>query len=148
MKQLTEIRKELMDQHASLKRLAARVRDLAEGPAGEASRDQLSGILRELGDGIDADNAREEHLLGEVLPTLDAWGPERLARMDDHHREEHREIAERVRDAAELPDLSSAVSAALPAIDELLAHMLQEEKEFLGRDLLRDDVINIQQSDG
>ena len=68
--------------------------------------------------------------------------------MDDHHREEHREIAERVRDAAELPDLSSAVSAALPAIDELLAHMLQEEKEFLGRDLLRDDVINIQQSDG
>lgn len=72
MKELTEIRKELMDQHASLKLLAAKVRDLAERPSGAASRDRLSGILHELGDGIDAHNAREEHLLGEALPTLDA----------------------------------------------------------------------------
>ncbi|MDZ7779437.1 MAG: hemerythrin domain-containing protein [Gemmatimonadota bacterium] len=148
MKDLTEIRKELMDQHASLKLLAAKVRELAERPSGADARDQLSGLLHELGDGIDAHNAREEHLLGEVLPTLDAWGSERLTRMDNHHREEHREIAEQIRAAGELPEFPAAVNAALPAIEKLMAHMREEEKEFLGRDLLRDDVINIHQSDG
>lgn len=148
MKELTEIRKELMDQHVSLKLLAAEVRDMAEQSPGADSRDHLSGLLQELGDGIDAHNRREEHLLGEVLPTLDAWGPERLARMDEHHRAEHREIAERVRAAAALPEFREVLNAALPAIDELMTHMRQEEKEFLGKDLLRDDVINVQQSDG
>jgi hypothetical protein len=148
MKELTQIRQELMDQHAGLKLLAAKVRDMVDHPSGADSRDQLSGLLQELGDGIDAHNDREEHLLGEVLPTLDAWGPERLARMDEHHRAEHREIAERVRAAAELPEFRAALNAALPAIDALMAHMREEEKEFLGKDLLRDDVINIQQSDG
>lgn len=148
MKELTEIRKELLDQHASLKRLAAKVRDLAEGPSGENARDELSGLLHELGDGIDAHNAREEHLLGEVLPTLDAWGPERTARMDNHHREEHREIAEQIRAAAGSSEFAAAMDTALPAIEKLMAHMHEEEKEFLGKDLLRDDVINIHQSDG
>lgn len=101
MKELTEIRQELMDQHA-----------------------------------------------GRSPDTLDAWGPEHLVRMDEHHRAEHREIAERVRAAAELPEFRAALDAALPAIDELMAHMREEEREFLGKDLLRDDVINIQQSDG
>ena len=148
MKELTEIRKELLGQHASLKLMAAKIRELAERPSEDISPDQLSGLLHELGDGIDAHNAREEHLLGEVLPTLDAWGPERLARMDDHHRREHREIAERVRAAAKLPDSSATLGAALPAIEDLMTHMHEEEKEFLGRDLLRDDVINIHQADG
>jgi hypothetical protein len=36
-------------------------------------------------------NQREAELLGEVIPSVDAWGEMRAARMDDLHLKEHRE---------------------------------------------------------
>jgi hypothetical protein len=148
MATLTDIREELLAQHESLRSLGAKIREVAGRPPTARARGELAVLLHELGDGIDAHNAREEYLLGEVLPTLDAWGAVRLARMDTHHRQEHRQIADEVCAAAGLGDFSAAARRALPVIDSLLEHMRREEAEFLGPNVLRDDVVNIEQSDG
>jgi hypothetical protein len=109
---------------------------------------ELELLLHEIADGIDAHNAREEHLLGEVLPHIDAWGSVRLSRMDEHHRKEHRRIANALREASASGEFHAAARRALPAIDALLEHMRQEEEEFLGEDVLRDDVVDIDQTGG
>jgi hypothetical protein len=148
MKALSDIRQELLAQHASLKSMAVSVRNVAMSPPSPTACSELAGLLYALGDGIDAHNAREEHLLGDVLPTVDTWGSVRAARMDEHHRKEHRRIADRVRAAADLADFTAIVQAALPAIEELLEHMREEEEEVLCEDVLRDDIVSIDQFDG
>jgi len=148
MEELTAIREELLAQHASLRDLTAKILEVAQRGPGPAARGELAVLLHELGDGIDAHNAREEYLLSEILPTLDAWGSVRLARMDEHHMQEHRQIADEVRAASLLEDFPASVEAALAVIDLLLEHMRQEEAEFLAPELLRNDIIDIDQFDG
>lgn len=143
---LTEILEKLLKQHASLRRLIEEVREAAARVPG--SREELGPPLRALGDAVDAHNALEEELLGDVLLTIDAWGPVRAAKMNEQHREEHRRLRDAVRAAAEADDFAAAVRAALPAMDELLEHMRVEEAEQLNSDVLRDDTIVVDQTDG
>ncbi len=148
MTTLTEILRELLGQHASLRRLAAEVHELAAGPPSPETCRRLPELLRLLSDEVAVHVVREEELLGDVLPTIDAWGPVRAAKMSAEHREEHRRLGEAVRAAAEHEEFGAAIGAALPAIELLFDHMRAEEAEHLNSDVLRDDVIAIDQFDG
>jgi hypothetical protein len=145
---LTGIREELLGQHASLRRLAAEVQEVANRPPGASASRELARLLRALAEAVDAHNTREEELLADVVPTLDAWGDVRAARMDEHHRDEHRRLRDAVRAAAGIPDFRAAARAVLPVIEELLEHMRAEESVLLNPDVLRDDLVVIDQSDG
>jgi cation diffusion facilitator family transporter len=145
---LAEVRDELLSQHESLRNLATTVREIAAGLPSAPARDELSALLRAFANAMDAHNTREEALLEDVVPAIDAWGDIRAARLDEHHRQEHRRLQETVRAAAETPRFAAAVQMALPAIAELLQHMRAEEAELLNPDVLRDDLITIDQTDG
>ena len=145
---LADIRAELLQQHASLRSLAARVQDVATRTPSARASEVLTRMLRALAGAVDAHNNREEALLGDVVPTIDSWGDVRAARMDEHHRQEHRRLEEALRAAAATADFSAAIRLALPVIDDLLEHLHAEESDLVNPNVLRDDIVVIDQSDG
>ena len=74
----SEIRTELIAQHEAVRSMARRTGELvARMKSGEAVRVGLGKALGELADAMRAHNEREEALLREIIPTVDAWGPAR-----------------------------------------------------------------------
>lgn len=145
----SEIRSELMDDHDALRGLTARAAELVAAlRAGAPSRDALREALGALADATHAHNAHEEALLRGIIPTVDAWGPVRADVMYEQHRLEHKELHDailRCREALEAEALCAEVDAMLAG---LAAHMAREEEAFLGADVLRDDAVVVDTSDG
>lgn len=140
----TEIRRELLTQHANIRTLIAAIRRTADSATrgadvGEALREALERldlVLRE-------HNAREEALLGAIIPTVDAWGPARAEIMGEAHRREHQELVETLCGMPVTP-IEFAGAGAQALFDRLLAHMESEEKVFLGDDVLKDDTVVVE----
>jgi hypothetical protein len=89
--------------------------------------------------------ALEERLLPGILRDADAWGQERLSAMSVEHLRQREELTE----LAELARRGAAVVVAERAhrlIGELRDDMDGEESHLLAPELLRDDVIAIDQS--
>lgn len=142
----SEIRKELLEQHAALTTLAQAVRGAAQH---RLQAPQLwRQHLRTLAGALDEHNQREEQALRDLMRSIDAWGATRVALMDDHHAEEHSRIHSALRAAAATDAGAEAVDQVLQALDHLAMHMKREEAELLHADVLRDDVITVSQSDG
>jgi len=157
---IDEIRSELMSQHADLRRMIEDVRGalrVTDAQAFKASEGELRARVTELARALQEHNRREEALLGEILPTIDAWGQVRREIMDEQHAEHGQLIA-----ALVSPDTSGGAAHGrdsstipLPPGDFLLAtlarvldHMEREEKAFLNEALLRDDGIVTDQFSG
>lgn len=116
----SEIRKELLDEHAKLR---------AAMQIARAAGDRRASIAR-LAEVLRAHNLREEELMSQVFPTLDAWGGMRaLVMLEGHVEEEQLFAAHLAGGATKAPDL----------FDRILEHMAREEKVFLGEDVLSDD---------
>ena len=128
---LSEIRQELIGQHVELhhRMESARMADPTE----------LHGALVRVADFLRMHNLREEELMTEVFPTLDAWGMIRAEVMVGEHLEEHRELWEAVLDIARM-DPEAARAKATQLFEQLHVHMLREEKVFLNDDVLSDVV--------
>ena len=118
-----EIRAELLGQHAEIRALI------------EEARGGSKTALVRLGDAVRRHNLREEELLGQLLPTLDAWGPVRTAIMLEEHVAEHGELY------AVLLDATRGQRAVAELVEHLLEHMAYEEKTLLAEDLLDDSVV-------
>jgi len=136
---LSEIRAELLGQHAGLRSLVGELRPLAEKlRRGEATGDALrEGIVR-LASAFSEHSAREEALLRHIIPTVDAWGAVRAEIMDETHQKEHAELERALR----IPKLAGNVVSEL--FDRILEHMEVEERSFLGEDVLRDDQVLVE----
>jgi len=140
----SEIRAELLGQHARLRSLIDETRAIAErARQGEAVGDALRDGVARLATAMRDHNAREEELLGGILPTVDAWGPARAEIMDETHRREHDELYEVLLGIRTAPrELAGAGVTAL--FDRLLEHMAREEKTLLGEDVLKDDTVVVE----
>lgn len=84
----------------------------------------------------------EERVLRPVLETIDAWGPARVASMDEEHTAQRAEVkrlaaVEAVNDPAKWANEVRAFTHAL------LIDMADEEKTCLSPDVLRDDIISV-----
>lgn len=143
----SEIRDALIREHGELRSLAAEVRRQAERVV-RGDTDELAGLreaLVRLGAALHAHNRHEEALLRDEIRTIDAWGPQREALMDEHHASEHAEAERALGELTRGDDGASAMASGSNAlVDKLLQHMLAEEKDLLHPDLLRDDVVTIQ----
>lgn len=138
----SEIRKELLEQHAQLRaKIEATRTAAARWQQDEAARDELRSSLAVLADGVRAHNRREEELLREVIPTADAWGPARAEVMREEHVEEHKEMYEALIDAGAAPGATAGVPPVLTLLGKMEEHMKREERSFLGADVLRDDAV-------
>jgi hypothetical protein len=123
-------------------------RILAEGArAGDGHGDELRASLIALSDAVRTHNLREEALLRDVIPSVDAWGPARAAIMTESHVKEHERLF-----MALVGFRSAPIELAGVGIISLMAllrdHMDHEESVFLREDVLRDDIVVSDQSDG
>lgn len=137
---LSEIRAELLLQHAELRRLVRDVLDATERWKSGQSRDDLHRALGRLSSLVRTHNAREEELLRTIMPGIDAWGPVRAALMLDEHVREHEDLLRALLETSVAPDASDAAPALADLAARMLQHMEREEKTFLGEDLLRDEL--------
>jgi hypothetical protein len=144
---LESMRSELSAQHAELRRMIEAVRESAsEEPAARSGPD-LRSRLDELSRSMREHNRREEELLGDVLPTIDAWGSVRRDIMTEQHVSEHGELAAALDDVGPLSE-DNECRALLSTLDRVLEHMAREEKAFLSDPLLREDAIAAGQVSG
>ncbi|HEY6877871.1 MAG TPA: hypothetical protein VI299_07615, partial [Polyangiales bacterium] len=96
---LSEIATELIHEHGNLRGLVQGVREvLALADEGDA-KPVLVVRLGALVQALELHNRHEQTLLGDIIPTVDAWGAVRRARMDEHHRASHTRLTEALRAA-------------------------------------------------
>lgn len=137
----SEIRSELLKQHARLRALMAETRQVAErARRGEAVGDALQEALLLLAGELGAHNEREEALLKAVIRTVDAWGPARVEIMDEAHHQEHEELQHAILGIPSTPAEFAGAGVGV-LFDRLVAHMDREEKAFLGEEVLKDDTV-------
>jgi hemerythrin len=98
----------------------------------------IRAALARLAETVKKHNHREEELLREMLPSVDAWGPARTEVMFEEHEKEHDEIFEALLRATDAAEIRLEVEEL---VDRLRAHMTKEEKTFLAEDILVDDLI-------
>ena len=123
----------LAAQHATLRERIDRCDELAdEVDAGTAAASQLVGEVAQLRIAFDEHNQFEEQLLRPLLLDVEWLGAVRVSRMVEDHVEEHR--AMRVGLAATpTGDLRGVLAS-------LREHLATEERYFLSRKVLRDDL--------
>jgi hypothetical protein len=144
----SEIRRELLAQHQQIRimtevtqTIAERARNGVEGPG------DLEKCILRLDEAVRAHNAREEELLRDLVRSGDAWGAARLAVMDDEHTHAHERLQAAIRGIPALsPGLAGVGVVAMVRL--LREHMDREEAAFLNADVLNDDLVATEQSDG
>jgi hypothetical protein len=125
---------ELAAQHAMLRELMDRCEELAdEVDAGTQGATQLLQQVARLRALFDAHNQFEEELLRPLLLDVDWLGAVRVSRMVEDHVEEHR-VLRRELGGTPTSDLRRVIA-------DLRDHLTTEERYFLSRKVLRDDVV-------
>jgi Hemerythrin HHE cation binding domain len=135
----SEVRDLVGRQHVQLRILFVEVRGTLE----DDPRRAIERLVREVWQHLDM----EDRVLVPALRELDAWGPVRAAEIDAEHARQRAEL-NYLRDLARHGERELAVEGARTLLDELVADMDAEERDLLDPDLLRDDVIVIDQSGG
>lgn len=120
-------------------------RRIPDARGGDASRlAELRVSLQRLAATIGRHNTIEQRVLDPLLETVDAWGPVRVERLH-HLRDEETRL---VQAGIAGPDARTLIATACQLIRPLARLLRQEEREALPAELLRDDVISIDQEDG
>jgi hemerythrin HHE cation binding domain-containing protein len=145
----SEIRDELLEQHASLRAMIEDVRWVA-GRAHESDGKpgELQDHMRRLALAFRAHNRREEEVLKGFLVSVDAWGPVREEIMSEEHVAEHVELYAALVDMNMTARSAIAAGALAAGLDRMLDHMAREEIAYLGEDVLRDDGVMMSQFSG
>ena len=123
----------LAAQHATLREMIDRCEELAdEVDAGTAAASQLLREVARLRIAFDEHNQFEEQLLRPLLLDVDWLGAVRVSRMVEDHVEEHR--------AMRLGLAATPTGDLRGVLANLRDHLATEERYFLSRKVLRDDL--------
>jgi hypothetical protein len=141
----SEIRLELIRQHEEIRSAISETRSAAT--RSPDAGDVRARALR-LAERLRRHNLDEEHMLQDLLRTVDAWGPMRVDIMNEQHVAEHEQLWSALSEASGAPDASALCDAVLAAIDRVLFHIAREEAVYLSEDVLRDDAVVIDQCSG
>jgi iron-sulfur cluster repair protein YtfE (RIC family) len=129
----------LAAQHATLREKIYRCEALADDvDAGTADAAQLLREVAQLRLAFDDHNQFEEQLLRPLLLDVEWLGAVRVSRMVEDHAEEHRAMR---RGLAATPAGAPTPTGDLRGVlASLLDHLATEERHFLSRKVLRDDL--------
>jgi hypothetical protein len=145
----SEVRGELLEQHAKLRAIIGEVRRAARcAHESEAMRCELRACIDGLSLALRTHNHREDELLRGILAAVDAWGPVRAEIMSEQHVAEHVEIYTVFLDVNVTSHTAVGDGVLDAGLDRVLEHMAREEIAFLGADVLRDDSVVVQQFTG
>jgi hypothetical protein len=137
----SEIRRELLGQHAAIRSMTEVAHTILKRPrGGHPEQGDLNDCVARLAEAVNAHNAREEELLRDVVPRVDAWGKERASVMDHEHTVAHRRLDEAMR-GIHLVEPELAAVGVLALLRLIREHMDREEAAFLNEEVLRDDVV-------
>ncbi|MGH0031061.1 MAG: hemerythrin domain-containing protein [Myxococcota bacterium] len=142
----SEVRQKVLNDHQGLRGRLEGVERLARGVAeGESAQvEELRREATELLRVLTAHMSWEDSYLGPALREADAWGPERVARFDQDHVQQRREIEELLERLSDGRQPASPLARrVLEWIRDLYADMREEEAAFLDPNVLRDDVVGI-----
>ena len=135
----TQVREQVLAQHAELRTLLGRAMDhagLACSDVQERHTDRFRAIVRELCGRFQAHLIFEADALRPVFAVLDSWGPERIRELETEHARQGQVLnALLVRlESGEAIDQLSLATSALAA--DLLRDMKEEEEGWLRASLL------------
>ncbi len=139
------IRTVLLHGHAWLREQAQQVERLSKhGPDAEL-RKAIGALCDSLLGHMDV----EELMIRPALRRADAWGDARVARLEADHEAQRirvRLLRRALNDPSRpLDELRESVASFIAALRE---DMAKEEAELLGPEVLRDDAVAIEQTDG
>jgi hypothetical protein len=141
------VRATILAQHGVLREtlnraLAVATRALRSQPEGTS----LSAIVRDLRARFRAHLEFEERWLVPLLREADAWGPERVERLLDEHGRQRAELDTLIEGIGAGWDTQRLALATRSLVTDLLIDMADEERGCVSEDLLRDDVVNVDQA--
>jgi hypothetical protein len=139
-----QVRSIILDEHSVLRDELDDVRTLLDDVAvrrtGAVSR--FHHRMRGFYDAFLKHIAHEDSLLRPVLAVIDVWGPARVEKMDDEHRQQRATIAA-LTSLDPGADLEGYLDRIRAFVTEVEDDMAAEERECLSPDVLRDDTIVI-----
>lgn len=147
---IDEIRIELLGQHATLRRMIEEIQGIirrSKDALGSELDSELRARVHEVAEALREHNVREDELLREILPTIDAWGSVRKEMMDEQHAE-HGQFTAALAAAETWIDPVRSRETVLATLARVVEHMDREEKAFLNETLLRDDAVVADQFSG
>jgi hypothetical protein len=139
-----------LEEHEALRELSRHVLELAnraergEAAAREALVEQLYGLTS----AIRAKLGSEVETLRPLLEQADAWGPSRAQELDESHRRQEAAAAACEADVTAAHSGADVAAVARELVRELVRSLRWEAREVLGDELLRDDVIVVDQEGG
>jgi hypothetical protein len=143
-------RRSILIQHQRIRALLARAREVAER-ALDQEAESPHDVARAIGDihaTLEAHLTFEDKVLVDIFNDDLPLGPMRVARLRDEHTRQRATLAG-LRDEAEAGPLVPLLGAKLAFLATwLLDDMAEEERTMLTPDVLRDDLVSVDQSDG
>jgi hypothetical protein len=115
---------------------------------GEASGESVTAAIAELQSAMTAHLAFEESVLLPLLRDDLPLGPERANRLLDEHVRQRRMLDALLAEARAQPELATLAAKLAFLTDWLYADMIEEERSLLNPDVVRDDLVVIDQSCG
>lgn len=115
---------------------------------GDAPAEMVVEAIGELRSAMIAHLAFEESVLLPLLRDDLPLGPQRAERLLDEHARQRTMLDAVLEDAHSRPDLATLAVKLAFLSDWLYADMLEEERSLLDPDVIRDDVVAIDQSCG
>ncbi len=130
----SDIRDELLDQHAGLRDQIVAARLAAEGwSRGELSQADVHARLAELADALRVHHLREERAVSQLIRSLDGF-------LDEEHANEHRQLLDDLARVSRAQNAGDGGRELERFCERVLAHLTHEERTFLNTSVLQEDV--------
>lgn len=140
----------ILAQHERIRALLDRSRDIAEAALDNQapSPDAVASAIGDIRTILEVHLAFEEKSLLPILRDDPPLGPTRADRLLDEHSRQRTTLATLHREASAFPQLPILAAKLAFLTEWLLADMVEEERSLLVPDVVRDDVIVVDQSSG
>jgi hypothetical protein len=143
----SEVRSQIIEQHRVLRDLLRRALDATTATLQHApGAPSLTEVVRELRTRFVGHLAFEERALVPVLAETDGWGAQRVAELLAEHRQQRAELATLIQGAESGWEAERLALLTRSLVADLLRDMEEEERGCLSADLLRDDVVSVDQA--
>lgn len=138
----SEVRARILTEHGAIRTELDQLEALINrAEAGPSSAPELPAQVEAFTEGLLRHIADEEHLLRPTLAEIDAWGRQRVEKLDDGHAAQRARV-DRLKGLAAGPR-APWLAELRALIASLREEMIFEEKDCLSPNLLRDDTVTI-----
>jgi hypothetical protein len=143
----TMLRQQVLEQHVVLRELLTRTLEATtQTLRRDSPMEPLVQAVLELRRRFRAHLAFEERHLAPVLADTDVWGPVRVANLLEEHDCQRAQLDTLIEGIETDWDAERLALATRSLVTELLLDMEEEERGCLSAQLLRDDVVSIDQA--